>query len=77
MPMACNYFMWRSLLPPLAKPITSKSPHIPELLLNQAPSSDGIADTDTNKRHIFTSAFYLILILHPVHPVSNCCRGPH
>ena len=57
MPMARNYFMWRSLRRPLAKPITSKSPHIPEFILNQTASPIWISGTDTNKRHIFASTF--------------------
>ena len=50
MPMACNYFMCRSLLPPLGKPRTSKSPDIPAVYHSQTASPDGGADTDTNER---------------------------
>ena len=62
--MAYKYFWWRSLRPPFGKPLNLKSPDIPAIYHSQKASPTGIADMDTNKRHIFASAFYLFLILH-------------
>ncbi len=62
--MAYKYFGRQRLPPPLVKPITSKSHDVPAVNHSQKAPPTGIADTDTNKRHIFTCAFYLFLFLH-------------
>ena len=45
--MAYKYFWWRSLHPPLGKPITSKFPDTPAVYHSHKASPTGIADTDT------------------------------
>ena len=77
-----KYFRRRSLPPPLAKPITSKSPDIPAIYHRQKASPDGVADTDKNKRHIFVSAFCQFLIFHSgilsiLLILSGISAGPH
>ena len=50
-------FQMAELTPPPGKRFTPKSPDTPAVYQSQKASPTGIADADTNKRHIFTSAF--------------------
>ena len=59
-----KYFRRRNLPPPLAKPITSKTPDIPAINHRPKASTDEVVDTDKNKRHFFASAFCQFLIFH-------------